>query len=426
MTYNEAIDYIYSRRKFAKDGSHTRIKNLLNLMNNPHQNLKFIHVVGTNGKGSTSTFAAKILKTAGYKVGLFTSPFVIEFGERIQVNGEFMEKNSVIEIIEQIKNHINQMKNEDLQPNVFEVTTVLAFTYFAKMNCDIVVLEAGIGGEHDSTNVISPPLVSIFTSISLDHTYLLGETVEQIAKEKAGIIKKGSAVVSYTDENQGFDFLPQQAQVINIIKKRCGKLSCDFSKPNISSLKINSMDIFGTHFEYDNLNLHTTLMGQHQVANAITAITAIKALIKKGYNITNENITQGIANAKIVGRMQVLQTNPLIIADGGHNEGCMKELSSTIKKHLSNKSITMLMTFVKGKDFESSMKIILPRCTNLILTPLADGSNEDIEILENAAKKYCNNVITANDSETAMKTAKSLNNDAIIVAGSFYLVSEIV
>lgn len=424
MNYNEAINYIYSRRKFAKDGTHSRIKELLQRMGNPQNKLKFVHVVGTNGKGSTCTYTAKILQTAGYKVGLFTSPFVIEFGERIQVNGEYIDKKSVVEIIQEIKFHIQNMQQLDLSPNVFEVTTALAFAYFAQMNCDIVVLEAGIGGKHDSTNIINSPLVCVFTSISLDHTYLLGDTVSDIAKEKSGIIKKGTSVVCYPDQNMDFGFLPQKQEVIHIIKKKCEKLFCDFHTPDISKLKIHCKSITGTKFTYANLDLQTSLMGEHQVANAVTAITAVKCLQQKGYKISDNHIIEAVQQASIVGRMQVISTSPLIIADGGHNEGCMQELATTVKNHLANKSITMIMSFVKGKDFESAMKIILPYCTNLILTQLEDGSNESLENLDNAAKKYCKNVSVEVESKKALIKAKQQNSDAIIVAGSFYLVSE--
>ncbi len=425
MNYEQSINYIYSRRKFAKDGSHRRISYLLSLMKNPQNSLRFVHVVGTNGKGSTCTYTSCVLREAGYKVGLFTSPFVVEFGERIQVNGEFIDKNIAVEIISEIKTHIDKIQDDDLQPNVFEVTTALAFAYFAKMNCDIVVLEAGIGGEHDTTNVILPPLVSIFTSISLDHTNLLGGTVKEIAEEKSGIIKTGSSVVSYPQDCGEFEFIPQSQEVINIIKEKCGKLSCEFSQADISKLEMVLTDIAQTSFIYCGEKYSTSLMGQHQVANAITAITAINQLQLKGFNISQANIQSGIAKAQIMGRMQVLSTEPLIIADGGHNEGCMKQLSSVIDKHLKGKKLCFVMSFVKGKDYKSSFDIILPQCNKLILTPLQDGSNENTENLMAYAEKHCCDVSTAKNSKEALEMAKTSKKDAIIVAGSFYLVSEI-
>ncbi|MFI3142485.1 MAG: folylpolyglutamate synthase/dihydrofolate synthase family protein [Clostridia bacterium] len=424
MNYEQSINYIYSRRKFAKDGSHRRISHLLSLMGNPQNSLKFVHVVGTNGKGSTCTYTASVLREAGYTVGLFTSPFVIEFGERIQVNGEFINRNIAAEIAGEIREYIEKM-HDDLQPNVFEVTTALAFSYFAKMNCDIVVLEAGIGGEHDTTNVILPPLVSIFTSISLDHTNLLGNTVKEIATEKSGIIKTGSSVVSYPENSGEFEFTAQAQEVINIIKQKCGKLSCEFFQANTQKLEIISTDIAQTDFVYCGEKYTTSLMGQHQVANAITAITAIKQLQNKGFNITQTDIQTGISKAQIMGRMQVLSTSPLIIADGGHNEGCMKQLGSVIGKHLKGKDLCFVMSFVKGKDYMSSFDIILPYCSKLILTTLHDGSNEDLEALMSYAEKHCKEVSKAKNSEEALELAKLSEKDAIIVAGSFYLVSEI-
>ena len=189
MTYNSAIEYIMSRRKFQKSNGHERIQRLLELLGNPHEELKFIHVAGTNGKGSVSTAMSYILKDAGYKTGLFTSPYIVEFGERIQIDNTYISHSDIASLTALIKEKTDLMESENLYPTVFEVTTALALLYFAKEKCDIVILEAGIGGEHDSTNVIPAPLECIFMSISLDHTEMLGGTVKEIAKEISGIIK---------------------------------------------------------------------------------------------------------------------------------------------------------------------------------------------------------------------------------------------
>ena len=188
MTYTEAIEYIMSRRKFQKSSGHERIERLLYLLGDPHKRLRFVHIVGTNGKGSVSTALSCITKESGLKTGLFTSPYIICFNERIKVNGEFIPDSEIAEITALIKEKTDLMENEGLFPTVFEVTTALAMVYFAKENCDIVILEAGIGGGKDSTNVITDKLLSVIMSVSLDHTEMLGETVEAITKEKCGII----------------------------------------------------------------------------------------------------------------------------------------------------------------------------------------------------------------------------------------------
>ena len=217
LNYNEAIDFIMSHRKFQKTGGFERIEKLLELLGSPHKKLKFVHIAGTNGKGSTSTAMAYILKEAGYRTGLFTSPYVVEFGERVQVDGKYIPREEIAEICGLIKEKAELIKSEDMHPTVFEVTTALAMVYFAKTQCDIVFLEAGIGGGHDSTNIIPSPLACVFTAISLDHTEMLGNTTEEIAREKSGIIKEGTTVISYPLCNGGIDFSAQDKAAFNVL-----------------------------------------------------------------------------------------------------------------------------------------------------------------------------------------------------------------
>lgn len=427
MTYNEAIDYIMSRRKFQKSSSHERIGRLLELLGSPEKGLKFIHIVGTNGKGSVSTAMSYILKKASYKVGLFTSPYIVEFGERIQINNAYISHSDIAELTCLIKEKIDLMEKEDLYPTVFEVTTALALLYFAKEACDIVLLEAGIGGEHDSTNVIPAPLECIFTSISLDHTEMLGDTVEKIAKEKSGIIKKGSAVISYPNSSESFGYLPQKDEAVNIIRARCREKGCSFYMPETDKLTVLKSDIYGSEFIYDSLRIKTSLCGAHQIANMITAITAARLLRDRGFDISDEDIISGIACFKIPGRMEIISSAPLVILDGGHNEGCMKALSNMIKAYLHGKKITLLMSFMKDKDYESSLKHIAPLCENIVFTQTDSLRGERPEVLKESAVSFGGNILCEGDSYAAYKKALSLTDKdgALIVAGSFYLVSEI-
>lgn len=427
MTYSEAIDFIMSRRKFQKSSSHQRIARLLQLLENPEKKLKFVHIVGTNGKGSVSTALSYILKDAGYKTGLFTSPYIVEFGERIQINGEYISHEDIACLTALIKEKTDQMEDEELYPTVFEVTTVLAFLYFAKKGCDIVFLEAGIGGEHDSTNVIPSPLVSVFTSISLDHTEMLGDTIEKIAKEKSGIIKKGSMVVSYPKDGETFGYIPQSQEAIEVIKKACQESSCDFILPDTTKLKVISSDISGSEFIFDSLKIKTQLCGAHQIGNMITVITVAKQLRNCGFKIEDVNISQGIALFKIPGRMETVSHSPLIILDGGHNAGCMKALSSVIETFLKDKEITLLASFMKDKDYETSLKIIAGLCKNIVLTQTDKLRGESPEKLFNKISDFGGEIVCENDSLTAYQKALNLTKEggALIVAGSFYLVSEI-
>ncbi len=427
MTYNEAIDYIMSRRKFQKSSSHERIERLLELLGSPEKELKFVHIVGTNGKGSVSTALSYILKNAGYKAGLFTSPYIVEFGERIQVGNTYISHGDIAELTSLIKEKTDLMEKEELYPTVFEVTTALALLYFAKEGCDIVLLEAGIGGEHDSTNVIPAPLECIFTSISLDHTEMLGDTVAKIAAEKSGIIKEGSTVVSYPDKGEAFGYSPQKSEAVSVIKAKCSEKGCNFHMPEADKLTVIKSDIFGSEFIYDSLKVKTSLCGAHQIANMITVITASKLLRDKGFNISDEAIINGIASFKIPGRMETVCSSPLVILDGGHNEGCMKALCNMIKAYLAHKKITLLMSFMKDKDYETSLKYIAPLCENIVFTQTDSLRGESPEVLKAKAAEYGGNIFCESDSLNAYRKALSVTDedDVLIVAGSFYLVSEI-
>ena len=427
MTYNQAIDYIMSRRKFQKSNGHERIERLLELLGNPHKKLKFIHVVGTNGKGSVSTAMSYILKDAGYKTGLFTSPYIVEFGERIQINNTYISHGDIASLTALIKKKTDLMEAEDLYPTVFEVTTALAFLYFAKEGADIVILEAGIGGEHDSTNVIPSPLECIFMSISLDHTEMLGNTVTEIATEKSGIIKKGSAVISYPTSGESFGYMPQTKEAVDVIASKCTQEGCELTLPDTDKLSIIRSDIFGSEFIYANLKITTRLCGAHQIANMITATEAIKKLRCFGFDISDENIIRGIYNFTIPGRMEIHSEEPLIILDGGHNEGCIKALSAMTKQYLTDKKITLLMSFMKDKDYTNALSVIGPLAENIVFTLTDPIRGEDPEILAECAKPYCKNTVSVLHPAEAYKKALSLTDasSALIVTGSFYLVSEI-
>ncbi len=426
MTYSEAIDYIMSRRKFQKSSGKERIERLLELLGNPHRQLKYIHVAGTNGKGSVSTAMSYILKSAGYKTGLFTSPYIVEFGERIQIDNTYISHDDIASLTAIIKEKTDLMESEELYPTVFEVTTALALLYFAKEKCDIVILEAGIGGEHDSTNVIPSPLECVFMSISLDHTEMLGETIEQIAKEKSGIIKKGCAVISYPYKAENFGFIPQSDAAVDVIKSKCDSVGCELYLPDTDKLQIIRSDISGSEFIYDNLKITTRLCGAHQIANMITAVTAMKKLRDFGFTVSDENIVKGIYDFTIPGRMEILSQMPLIILDGGHNEGCMRALRSMTETYLSNKKTILLMSFMKDKDYSSALSIIAPLSDYIIFTMTDPLRGETPDLLAEAAGDYCKNIYCESDPVKAYKKALSLTDEssALIITGSFYLVSD--
>ncbi len=426
MTYDEALNFIYSRRKFQKSNGHERIERLLELLDNPHQKLKFVHVVGTNGKGSVSTALSNVLQQSGYKVGLFTSPFVVEFGERIKVDGEFISKQDIAFLTSLIKEKTDLMEKEELYPTVFEVTTALGLLYFANTCCDIVVLEAGIGGKNDSTNVIGTPELAVITSVSLDHTEMLGDSVAEIAKEKCGILKKACPMVSYPFDGENLGFIPQNKEAVSVIKVECQKGGNPLFVPFVEKVEVEKSDLFGTSFSYDGLYIRINICGKHQIGNMLTVITAAKVLKEKGYAITDETIEKGISSFTIPGRTEVIEGEPTVILDGGHNAGCMKALRETAESFLLGRKITLLMSFMKDKDYEKSIEIIAPLCENIIFTVTDETRGEKAEVLKETATKHCNNVYAIKDTEKAFLFAKEkAEKDVLIVSGSFYLVSEV-
>ncbi len=427
MTYEEALDYIYSRRKFQKSNGFERIERLLELLGNPHRDLKFIHVVGTNGKGSISTALSNILAEGGYTVGLFTSPFVVEFGERIRVGGEFMPKESIAGAVEIIKSKVDLMEKEDLHPTVFEVTTALGMMYFRDRGCDFVVLEAGIGGGHDSTNVIPAPLLSVFTHISLDHADMLGDTPEKIATEKSGIIKKGTTVISYPHDGDLEAFTPQKESVTAIIKAKAEELGCGFISPSMKDVNIIASDITGSEFAALGMRLTTRLCGIHQVGNMLTVMAAAKALITMGVTLSDDAIVSGIAKTVMPARMETVSEKPTVILDGGHNEGCMLALAALIGKYLEGKNVIMLMALMKDKDTDRVIGTIAPFCGEMIMTNVDPIRGESPEALAEKASRYCKKVSSEANAEKAFLTVRErlTERDVLIVAGSFYLASEI-
>lgn len=427
MTYEEALEFIYSRRKFQKSPGHERIKRLLELSDNPHKNLNFIHVVGTNGKGSVCTALSCILQQAGYRTGLFTSPFVLEFGERIRVNGEMIPKSAVASIITMLKEKILLMEKQELYPTVFEVITALAMIYFNDMNCDAVILEAGIGGGKDSTNVIDRKSLAVITSVSLDHTEVLGENITEIAKEKCGIIKGGCPVVSYPFENRGLPFMPQSPDAATVIKNECLEKESSLCLPETESIRLIRSDLTGTELYYGNLHLNSRACGNFQIANIVTAVKAAQVLSENTFIIDDKAIEMGIADFFIPGRLECVSRNPLVILDAGHNDGAVTELSKNIRSFSQGRKTVALCAFMKDKDYGHCLKSLAPLCDEMVFTVVDNVRGEKPEALCKKAAAYCKAVHSAESPSDAFTLAKEKAGEdgLLLVCGSFYLVSDI-
>lgn len=424
MNYNEALEYIHGTYKFGRVLGLDNITKLLDMLGNPQDDLNIIHVAGTNGKGSTCSFINSMLVSGGYKVGLYTSPYLESFTERIRINSENIKESEVARVTEIVKCKVEDMvKSGFNHPTEFEIVTAVAFYYYKEQNVDAVVLEVGMGGRFDATNVIKKPLINVITPISIDHTDYLGDTLAKIAYEKGGIIKDGCNVVMY----------PQNEESETVIKTIVKEKNCILTIADIEDKEITQMDVLGQVFDCkvkgeDYKNLEIQLIGKHQVNNAIVALNVISILKDKyGFEISDENIYEGIKNTKWAGRIEVLGKDPLFIIDGAHNEDGVKSLCNTIDAYMGDKDITLVLGMLKDKDVRTVCEILIPRCKNVITTkpnnPRAMKSDELKEII-NDLNKQCT---SCGDIEKAVELAieKTDENSVIICAGSLYMIGDI-
>ncbi len=402
MNYNESLDYIHSLQVFGSIPGLERITELLKYLGNPQDELRFIHVAGTNGKGSTCTMLSEIYKSAGLRVGLYTSPYVVDFRERIQINGKYIKKDNLARLCQKVK-------ATGIYVTEFEFITALAFLYFKEQNCDLVILEVGLGGRFDATNVIKTPLCSVITRIDLDHTDYLGNTYSEIASEKCGIIKDGALTVVYP---------VQEAETFDTI---C-KYAPDYKIPNTKNLKILSSDINGNRFIYSGIEYQTKLVGEHQIYNALTAIETVKTV---GI-ASDENIIEGIAAAAIAARVELISENPLRVLDGSHNPNGADALARFMEN--CSDDIVAVIGMMADKDCEQFLEKILPFCSSAITVTVKENKRSiSAKELAALAKKYCDDVTLAENYDEALELANEKSNDKkpIFVCGSLYLASAI-
>jgi len=419
MKYTEALDYIHGALKFGVKLGLKNITTLLDLMGNPHKKLKFVHIAGTNGKGSTAAFISSILIEAGYKVGVFTSPYLERFSERIRVGADEISESDVARITEIIRDKINIMIDMGYNhPTEFEIVTALAMQYYYEKDCDIVVLEVGLGGRFDSTNVIDSALVSVITAIGYDHMKILGNTLSEIAFEKAGIIKPSGEVVLYS----------QSLEVEKVIEDVCAIRGARLHKVDFSSIEIASCSEDGQVFHYKQLrNLNISLIGQHQTRNAVMAVEACKIVSQKGYPISEDAIRRGLEKAKWPGRMEVIKKEPLFLIDGAHNAQGAEILREALDAYFPDKRRIFIFGVLKDKDYMSIIKTVIPGSEAVIaVTPDSDRAlpAEELAIL---LKPYCKNILISDTIEGAVKEAYQLSskNDIICAFGSLYYIGKI-
>lgn len=411
MQYETALTYIHSLLKFGIKPGFQRINALLEGLHNPEKALKVIHVAGTNGKGSTCTFVSSVLSGAGYKTGLFTSPYVVDFRERIQIDGEYIGEGELAELTERVKAVADAQEALGNGPTEFEFITALAFLYFEEMGCDYVVLETGLGGRLDSTNVVEKPLCCGITNIALDHTAVLGDTIEAITMEKCGIIKTGCPVV----------VSPQKFEKAeHIIFHSALNFNCDVTVCNLDRAGVIRQDLSGSEFVYDGEIYQIGLIGQHQIANAITAIEMLKS---SGIMLTSEQIKIGLHKAFIPSRMELLSSNPVVILDGAHNPDGASALYNTLK----GQKFTAIMGMMGDKDYKNAVKILSPLIDSAVTVTVASNPRSlSAEELCNTLKQYIPDVTPADSYDSALKLAKEkMGERPLLICGSFYLSGDI-
>jgi len=418
MNYTQALDYIHNTLKFGSRPGLMRIREMLRRLDDPQKQVKFIHVAGTNGKGSTAAMTANVLRQAGFRVGMFISPFVEEFRERIQVDGRYITEDELIFHLEKLLPVIEKVKSIGFtHPLEFEIITTLAFDFFAAQKCDYVVLEVGLGGKFDCTNVIETPEAAVIASISFDHTKVLGNSLAQIAAEKSGIIKSGGEAVSY---------IKQPPEALEVIKARCEEVGAKLHIPSADKLTIVSQTFAGTDIRYDGLSVHIPFLGMHQVWNTLGVIETLRILQKKGANITDADIIAGIAETRFPGRQEVVHTSPICIVDGGHNPDGIRALCETIDALRDGRRLITVMAMFADKDYKKCIGPVASRSDVFIASQCDYHRALPAHALAEEAKEYCDRVFWNESIQAAVQVACRLaqKNDMILACGSLYTVQD--
>jgi dihydrofolate synthase/folylpolyglutamate synthase len=393
---------------------------LLDYLDKPQEELDIIHIAGTNGKGSTSAILTAIYKVAGYQVGTYNSPEIVKFNERMRINDNYISDDSLAQLVQEIKPAIKKVEDKLAHPTFFEVVTAIAILYFAQENVDLAILEVGLGGELDATNV-GNSLVSVITNVSLDHTKYLGDTVEEIAREKGGIIKPGQSVITAAIKPDVIAVLRElaehrNAELININE--------EFSwQQEDSNLARQKFSVVGAKRDYKHLKL--SLLGQYQIINTVTSLAVVETL-NNDYPVNKTEIKQGLTKVEWPGRLEVVATNPTIILDGAHNQVGAEMLNYELES-LDYNNLIIVVSILADKDYSSIIEQLATHADQLILSKNNNQRAAQVEELERQALKYNLDLIIEEELELAVDYAVENANkeDLILIGGSLYTVAQI-
>ena len=414
MTAQEAIDYIEHYGWSTTRLGLGRTRELLQKLGDPQKRLRFVHVAGSNGKGSTCAMLDAILRAAGYKTGLYTSPYIQSFCERIRINGENIPGEALADVTERVRNAAETMEDH---PSQFELVTAAAMLYYAEQRCDIVVLEVGMGGALDSTNAIDCPEVAVVTNIGLEHTEYLGDTLEAIAATKAGIIKPGCRAVCY-------DGAPE---VTAVLRADCAAKGVPLRVASYEKITPLSESLDGQRFLWSGAEYRLALLGRYQLHNAATVLETVEALREAGWHIGADAVERGLSEVKWPARMEVMGRAPLFLIDGGHNPQCAEALADSLRRLLPERKVVFLLGVLRDKDYPQMMATLLPFAQEFVcLTPLSDRALSAEELAaylteQGAAATSCDNI--AEGLRVALDAAG--RDGAVVAFGSLYLVGAI-
>lgn len=422
MNYQEAMDFILGTPNSNDITDRGVMDCLLGHLGDPHKGLKYIHVAGTNGKGTTSAFLAAVLREAGYKTGLYTSPFIQRFNERIQVNGVQIPDENLAELTGKIADACDKVEADGhRRPTIFELITALGFLWFRQEQCDVVVLEVGLGGRLDATNSILPAdsVISCMVNIGFDHMELLGNTLPLIAGEKAGIIKEGGDVVVYG----------QSDEVEEVFFKACQEKHARYTRSDNASAVVTKADVTGTVFDFGPwTGLKISLLGRYQVRNACTAVTVIERLMDKGWNITVGDLYRGMEKAHWPGRVELLRQDPIVIVDGAHNPQGFEALMETMDQLFPGKKLNIVLGVLADKDFGRGIDIAAPHAKKFFaVTPPSYRALSSEELAEEIKHHSGAPVAPFENIPAAIEAAmqESANDDVVCILGSLYQVGDV-
>ena len=415
MTYEQALAYISTVSSRGGKPGLERIRSLMNGLGNVQNKLKFVHLAGTNGKGSTSCMLSNILMQAGYKTGLFVSPFIIRFNERMQINGQHIPDEKLAEIVERVSKVADTMEAPLTE---FELITATAFVWFAEEQCDIVVLETGLGGRLDATNLIETHECAVITNIGIDHTDYLGNTLAEIAYEKACIMKGNRPVVAYASDREALDVIVSYAVSHNN----------PISVTNFEAIEPVSADLRGQSFRYEGKEYTIRLLGAHQQRNAALVLETVKVLQKLGWNITDDCVVAGMAAAQWPARFELLHEDPIVFVDGAHNMQGVESLQKAVADYLDGRRVICLTGVLADKDWQQMMKVLCSFATDFItVTPDSPRALTNVQLadwLQEAG--YHARVAESVVEGVNMALARAKEIDGVVVAcGSLYMASEI-